>query len=105
VALPEGARAMALDSETDDSVSTLMRKLIRETREQDYDEIGRKTVIAPEWLNQSNAARYCGWSVQSFNEWSNTGKGPRFVRAGTKVRYKRAWLDEWMENGAHAGAA
>ena len=97
---------MALDLKSapaDDSVTTLLRNLIRETRKEDFEELRRNPIVIPEWLDQKTAARYCGFSEQFFNEVCTDGRGPRSVRAGTRVRYRRAWLDAWMENGAHAG--
>lgn len=42
------------------------------------------------------AAKYVGFSVDSLKHWRTRGKGPRFVRVGTRVVYRIADLDAWL---------
>lgn len=99
---------MALDSmsaEADDTVIRQVREAALEGGRAALEELRRHPIVIAEWLDQKSAARYCGFSEQFFNHVCTDGRGPRFVRAGTRVRYRRAWLDAWMENGAHTGSA
>ena len=49
-------------------------------------------------LTPVKAARYLGISEASLRLWRSEGKGPRHFRAGEKlVRYRRADLDNWIE--------
>jgi hypothetical protein len=61
--------------------------------------IRRGDIVIAEYLNQHNAARYCGYSEQFFNKVCRAGNGPRHVKLGTRWRTRRAWLDQWMEAG------
>lgn len=42
------------------------------------------------------AADYVGISVDSLKHWRLRGKGPRFVRVGSRVVYRIADLDAWL---------
>jgi hypothetical protein len=97
---------MTFNSASADAEDTLMRHVrdaALEGGRAALEELRRNPIVIPEWLDQKTAARYCGFSEQFFNDVCTEGRGPQFVRAGTRVRYRRAWLDAWMENGAHGG--
>jgi hypothetical protein len=66
--------------------------------------ISRGDIVVPEYINQRNAARYCGYSEQFFNKVCRTGNGPRHVKVGARWRTRRAWLDQWMEAGGPHGS-
>ena len=42
------------------------------------------------------AAAYLGVSVPSMNRWRVNGDGPPYVKIGSRVRYRRADLDAWL---------
>jgi len=42
------------------------------------------------------AAAYLGLSPNTLNRWRYTGDGPRFVKLGRAVRYRREELDDWV---------
>jgi predicted DNA-binding transcriptional regulator AlpA len=53
------------------------------------------------------AAQYIGIAASTLAKWRMSGKGPKFVKAGSRVLYDRADLDDWMqsrkrEHTAHA---
>jgi hypothetical protein len=67
------------------------------------DALGRGTFVAPEFLNQKNAAAYCGYSEQFFNKACRAGNGPRHVKVGTRWRTRRIGLEKYMESGGPHG--
>jgi excisionase family DNA binding protein len=53
-----------------------------------------------ELLTPDEAADYLQLSPRLLQQWRYVGRGPRFVKAGHAVRYRRADLDAWLD--AHA---
>jgi predicted DNA-binding transcriptional regulator AlpA len=47
-------------------------------------------------LDTNTVAREYGVSPVTLRKWRMTGAGPRFVRLGRAVRYRRAELDAWL---------
>ena len=45
---------------------------------------------------EDEAARYARVSVSSLQRWRGQGFGPKFVKAGRRVIYRRKDLDDWM---------
>lgn len=39
-----------------------------------------------------------GTSVRQLQEWRSNGRGPRYVKVGKTVVYRRADLDKWVES-------
>ncbi len=52
--------------------------------------------MTDELLDTLTVARYAGLSPVTLRKWRMTGAGPRFVRLGRAVRYRRAELDAWL---------
>jgi excisionase family DNA binding protein len=48
--------------------------------------------ITPEQLSQ-----ILGVPEKTLERWRKQGTGPRFIRAGRHVRYRRADVAEWMD--------
>jgi excisionase family DNA binding protein len=48
-------------------------------------------------LSPRKGARYLGISEATLRLWRAQAKGPRFFRAGKLIRYRKADLDEWIE--------
>ena len=44
-------------------------------------------------------------SVHSLNKWRLTGNGPRFVRVGSRVRYRRSAIADFIENSTRASTS
>lgn len=62
--------------------------------------------IAPARLPSDAAARYTGYEPQTFTNWRNLGKGPRYHRdgkPGSRVFYFVADLDAWLVERAEGG--
>ena len=49
-------------------------------------------------LNEHEVARVTGLSVASVRRWRLMHKGPRYLKIGASVRYRRADLQEWLES-------
>lgn len=51
------------------------------------------------WMTPEEAANYTGYSVLTLLAWRAKGTGPRYWRRadGRAVRYRKSWIDEWME--------
>ena len=48
------------------------------------------------WLDTRQAASYLGLGKSTLEIWRMKGEGPRFTKAGGRVRYSRAELDAWQ---------
>ena len=47
----------------------------------------------------AQAADYVNLSPRTLERYKVTGEGPRFVKLGRRVLYRREDLDEWIERG------
>lgn len=48
-------------------------------------------------LDVQSAAHYLGMSKSWLDKARATGRGPRFIRTGTRVRYRKSDLDNYLE--------
>ena len=48
-------------------------------------------------LNERETARRLGVSQRTLQDWRWRGRGPRFVKLGTAVRYRPADLVVWLD--------
>jgi predicted DNA-binding transcriptional regulator AlpA len=48
-------------------------------------------------LMEEHAARFLNLSVRTLQAWRSKMSGPRFVRAGRAIRYKRSDLVAWID--------
>ena len=55
------------------------------------------TGIAP-LLNEHDVAAYFRVSVQTVRKWGYEGNGPKYLKIGASVRYRREDLDEWLNS-------
>lgn len=53
-----------------------------------------------ELLDTERVAKVCGLHEVTLRKWRITGEGPRFVRLGRAVRYRRADLDAYLARRA-----
>lgn len=53
-----------------------------------------------ELLDTERVAKVCGLSEVTLRKWRITGDGPRFVRLGRAIRYRRADLDAFLADRA-----
>jgi excisionase family DNA binding protein len=44
----------------------------------------------------TEAAAYLSLSINTLNKWRTQGRGPRFVKLGRSVCYRREDLDTWL---------
>lgn len=56
-----------------------------------------KTAQSASLLRTAEAAKYLERSESWLNHLRSKGQGPRFVRLGASVRYRRADLDTYLE--------
>lgn len=49
-------------------------------------------------LTTENAAEYLDLKKQTLEIWRVYGKGPKFLKIGRSVRYRKADLDTYLEN-------
>ena len=54
-------------------------------------------------LNEYDVARVCGLSVASVRRWRFRKKGPRYLKIGAAVRYKRQDVSAWLESRPTGG--
>ena len=53
----------------------------------------------PALINETEASRVLGLSVKTLRRWRWAGRGLRFVKIGSAVRYDPADLDAFIEAG------
>lgn len=60
------------------------------------------------WMDKAAAAHYTGYSPRTLERYVSLGE-LRAVGGGgvgaPPVRFRREWLDEWMESRAHGGVS
>lgn len=54
-------------------------------------------------LNEYGVARLTGMSVASVRKWRLFGRGPRYLKIGSAVRYKPADVSAWIESQPSSG--
>jgi len=52
----------------------------------------------PEMLNDVQVAEYLNMSVGTLRRWRLFRKGPKFLKVGSAVRYKRGDVEAWMDS-------
>ena len=52
--------------------------------------------MTDELLNTDDVANYTGLSPVTLRKWRMTGTGPRFLRLGRAVRYRKAAVDAFL---------
>jgi excisionase family DNA binding protein len=55
------------------------------------NDLARTAYTTPE------AAAYLGLAVSTLNKWRCYGSGPKFLKLGRSVRYRRSELDQFVE--------
>jgi predicted DNA-binding transcriptional regulator AlpA len=50
----------------------------------------------PRRFKTKAAATYCGVAEQTFNRWRGEGRGPHFIKLGSRVVYDQSDLDAWL---------
>jgi hypothetical protein len=59
--------------------------------------------VAPEYLTAQQAAALTGYTVKALERYrQQAGKGPRFYKVGTSIRYRADDLRSWIEAGGPA---
>jgi hypothetical protein len=48
-------------------------------------------------FDEKPAADYLNSSPRTLQRWRQTGTGPRYCKLGKNVKYRRSWLDEFIE--------
>jgi excisionase family DNA binding protein len=58
-------------------------------------------------LSVAEVASYLGVPVKTLYQWRHKGVGPRAMRVGRHLRYRRSELDRWLDglDGGRAGGA
>jgi len=52
----------------------------------------------PEMLNDVQVAEYLNMSVKTLRRWRLFRTGPKFLKIGSAVRYKRGDVETWMDS-------
>ena len=51
-------------------------------------------------LTETQVAQLTGLSIRTYQAWRLRGGGPRYIKIGRSIRYKRADVLEWIESNA-----
>jgi predicted DNA-binding transcriptional regulator AlpA len=54
----------------------------------------------PEMMNERQLSEYLNIAVRSLQKWRLFRKGPKFVKVGGAVRYRRREVDAWLDSCA-----
>ncbi|WP_414713956.1 helix-turn-helix transcriptional regulator [Sphingomonas sp.] len=57
-------------------------------------------MTTPQLLREIDAAAYLGLAPKTLSRWRWAGKGPKFFRLGSAVRYSVQELDKFIVSGA-----
>ncbi len=60
--------------------------------------VQRSPTKPPEMLNEHQLAEFLNISVKSLQGWRLFRKGPKFVKIGRAVRYRRRDLETWVDS-------
>ena len=58
--------------------------------------------LMSDWISRADLAIELGLSVDTLRRWETQRFGPRCVRAGRKVFYRRAAVQDWLEQQERA---
>ena len=58
--------------------------------------LDRGLVFRSPWLTVKEASIYCRLSESYLNALRSKGGGPRYVKQGRIVLYRREWVDLWL---------
>jgi predicted site-specific integrase-resolvase len=53
--------------------------------------------LVPETMTQEQVSKALGVEVSTLAVWRSTGKGPRFIKSGTKVMYLAADINDYID--------
>lgn len=56
-------------------------------------------------MSTRELAEYLGVPRNTIYQWRHNGDGPRAIRVGRHLRFRRADIDEWLERNAEPGPA
>jgi Helix-turn-helix domain len=69
---------------------------------------GQNSATAPvrlPWLTTEAAAEEIGISPRTLERKRADGSGPRYAKAGHAVRYRRDWIDDWLEKNSFSSTS
>lgn len=58
---------------------------------------GPSSADRPEIMNEHQVAEHIGMSVATMRHWRLLRKGPKFIKIGSAVRYKRGDVEKWLD--------
>jgi predicted DNA-binding transcriptional regulator AlpA len=67
--------------------------------------MGRTTVGLDALMDAPALADYVGVPLTSVYRWNSQSTGPRRIRVGKYVRYRRADVDAWLDQRSEGGPA
>lgn len=50
-------------------------------------------------MTSAEASEYLRISEDTLRAWRSAGRGPKYSKLGSQVRYRRAELDAWLDSG------
>jgi excisionase family DNA binding protein len=53
----------------------------------------------------AEAATYLKYPEETLRRWRSLGTGPKYIKAGRHIRYRKASLDRWVEEREREGTA
>jgi excisionase family DNA binding protein len=56
------------------------------------------STILPDLATRQQVADYTQTSIPTLARWAAEGKGPRFVKLGARVRYRKADVLAWLDS-------
>ncbi len=56
-----------------------------------------------EMLTPDEAGKYLNYPAETLRRWRMLGTGPKFIKAGRHIRYRKTSLDRWVEQRERGG--
>jgi excisionase family DNA binding protein len=53
-------------------------------------------------LSTKEAARLLGVHPNTLSKWRIRGTGPRFIKAGNMIRYRKSDIEAWLQNRTYS---
>jgi predicted DNA-binding transcriptional regulator AlpA len=61
------------------------------------------TVTAAELLTQDELAAELRIAGKTLENWRYLGRGPKYAKIGSRIRYRRADVDRWLKSRTRGG--
>lgn len=91
----------SLDLQTSEMTSPTSTLLPPTTRQS--TKVCETQSLLHDWISRAELAAELGLCVETLRRWADARRGPKFIRAGRKILYRRATVLAWLESQETTG--